>query len=75
MKLAITFLAAEPSQERVAPVGNGPAARRPLAAAKPGNPNRPGMRPGAVPKSRDPLKEWEEYAHALLQANEASFIN
>ena len=26
-------------------------------------------------KRREPLKAWEEYAHALLQANEASFVN
>jgi hypothetical protein len=24
---------------------------------------------------RPPLKAWEEYAHALLQANETSFLN
>jgi hypothetical protein len=27
------------------------------------------------PKKRAPLKPWEEYAHALLQANEMSFVN
>ena len=27
------------------------------------------------PKQREPLKAWEEYAHALLQANETSFVN
>jgi len=26
-------------------------------------------------KKREPLKAWEEYAHALLQANETSFVN
>src|SRR2546423_6579302 len=26
-------------------------------------------------KQRPPLKAWEEYAHALLQSNEASFVN
>ncbi|HEV2207626.1 MAG TPA: PSD1 and planctomycete cytochrome C domain-containing protein [Verrucomicrobiae bacterium] len=40
----------------------GPAGRRRFG-------NRPGMR------RREPLKPWQEYAHALLQANEASFIN
>jgi murein DD-endopeptidase MepM/ murein hydrolase activator NlpD len=30
---------------------------------------------GAEPKRRQPLNAWEEYAHALLQANEASFVN
>jgi len=26
-------------------------------------------------RRREPLKIWEEYAHALLQANETSFVN
>jgi hypothetical protein len=26
-------------------------------------------------RRREPLKPWEEYAHALLQANETSFVN
>jgi Protein of unknown function (DUF1553) len=26
-------------------------------------------------RRREPLKAWEEYAHALLQANETSFVN
>jgi hypothetical protein len=26
-------------------------------------------------RQREPLKAWEEYAHALLQANETSFVN
>jgi hypothetical protein len=30
---------------------------------------------GNQPKQREPLKAWEEYAHALLQANETSFVN
>jgi cytochrome c553 len=33
------------------------------------------MRKGGGPRKREPLKAWEEYAHALLQANEASFVN
>ena len=38
---------------------------------------RPGFRrgPGGGAKKRQPLKVWEEYAHALLQANETSFVN
>ncbi len=36
--------------------------------------NGKGKRAGE-PKKRQPLKAWEEYAHALLQANEASFVN
>ena len=30
---------------------------------------------GAAFRKREPLKAWEEYTHALLQANEASFVN
>ena len=30
---------------------------------------------GAAPGMRPPLNAWEEYAHALLQANETSFVN
>jgi mono/diheme cytochrome c family protein len=29
----------------------------------------------SVPTDRQPLKPWEKYAHALLQANEAIFVN
>jgi hypothetical protein len=75
IRLGIAFLAAEPSQERVVPVSNTPDPRRPNARFA--NAKRPPERTGArgQAKSRDPLKAWEEYAHALLQANEASFIN
>ena len=30
---------------------------------------------GSTFRKREPLKAWEEYTHALLQANEASFVN
>jgi len=30
---------------------------------------------GLGSRRREPLKVWEEYAHALLQANETSFVN
>jgi hypothetical protein len=33
------------------------------------------MRGSANFKRREPLKIWEEYAHALLQANETSFVD
>jgi hypothetical protein len=58
----------------VVPVSNTPQARRPAPRAA--NAKRPPDRPGRAPaKSREPLKAWEEYAHALMQANEASFVN
>ncbi len=35
-----------------------------------------GRKPGAnTPRKRKPLNAWEDYAHALLQANETSFVN
>ncbi len=34
-----------------------------------------GRRPGGPERRRNPLTAWEEYAHALLQANETSFVN
>ncbi|HEX9046000.1 MAG TPA: DUF1549 and DUF1553 domain-containing protein, partial [Verrucomicrobiae bacterium] len=39
---------------------------------RPGKRNRPG--PAGAPK-RAPLTSWEEYAQALLQANETSFVD
>jgi hypothetical protein len=29
----------------------------------------------SIPADRQPLKPWEKYTHALLQANEAIFVN
>ena len=75
-QLGLDFLSQEPSKERV--VSAAPAAfgnqRRPnmMAMAQ----NRPNMRrPGFAPTSRAPLNAWQEYAHALVQANEFSFVN
>ena len=42
-----------------------------VANAKPGKPNRP----VPINKKHAPLTSWEEYAQALLQANETSFVN
>jgi cytochrome c553 len=75
--LGLDFVSQQPSQERVASAA--PAAfanpRRPGAAAMAAN--RPNLkRPGLQPqKSRAPLTAWQEYAHALVQANEFSFVN
>ena len=49
------------------PAGNGNGKN-----VKPGAKNRPAAKP---PKNRVPLTSWEEYAQALLQANETSFVN
>ena len=65
----------------------GPAvASEPVAETVANNPRRPGPRQMAkqqrvqrnLPpetRKRAPLTAWQEYAHALLQANEASFVN
>ena len=44
---------------------------------KPRFAGRPQFRRAGGPgfRRREPLKIWEEYAHALLQANETSFVN
>jgi hypothetical protein len=75
IQLGLAFVAEEPSQEKVIPVANKIAPeRRPL---NPKQMARQQMRRGAGPaiKERQPLSAWQEYAHALLQANETSFVN
>jgi hypothetical protein len=42
---------------------------------KQGKQYRGGRGSSTETKRREPLKAWEEYSHALLQANEASFVN
>jgi hypothetical protein len=75
--LGLDFVSQQPSQERVASAA--PAAfanpRRPAAAAMAANrPNK--KNPGPQPqKSRAPLTAWQEYAHALVQGNEFTFVN
>lgn len=75
VKLGLEFIAQEPSQERVIPVSNdNRPARRPIGEQLRAQmqQRRGGENPFRV---REPLTAWEEYAHALLQANEASFVN
>jgi hypothetical protein len=86
IQLGLEFVSQPPSQERVASMlpapfvgGNGrkgpnkpgPNANM-LAANRPGLMKRLGQQ--GTP-SRAPLNAWQEYAHALLQANEFSFVN
>jgi hypothetical protein len=79
IKLGLAFVELSPPPESsvadapaVQPVSNGP--RRPgpgqFARQQRFERNRP-----ADHRKRAPLTAWQEYAHALLQANEASFIN
>jgi hypothetical protein len=78
IKLGLEFMEVEPSQERVAPALVAQAAFRknPKQQMKPMNARQQAKRGGRQAAiERDPLTAWEEYAHALLQANEASFVN
>ena len=80
VQLGLEFLAQQPSQERVASAATTPAtganakkaAKQAMMAANRPNMKRPGQ---AVQKSRAPLNAWQEYAHALFQANEFCFVN
>jgi Protein of unknown function (DUF1553) len=82
LELGLDFVSQIPATEQTAsaesavrPVSNDLNDRAPqkqkLAA---GQRQRAGKGAGA-PGMRPPLNAWEEYAHALLQANETSFVN
>ena len=75
-QLGEDFVAQAPQPEKVSaserelrPVSNDGNQSRPMSLGEPGRKGR------AFGKKRAPLKSWEEYAHALLQANETSFVN
>jgi hypothetical protein len=79
IKLALDFIAAAPAVEQrtasepaVQTVSNPP--RRP-AAKEMMQQRRQERGRGSQTVKRAPLTAWQEYAHALLQANEASFVN
>jgi hypothetical protein len=60
---------ASPGDQALRPVSNEQTEVKPMALREPGRKAR------ALDRKRAPLKAWEEYAHALLQANETSFVN
>jgi hypothetical protein len=76
LKLGSDFVAGAPETDSASardlalqPISNqSEPPRRPF-----GPPGRKGR--GFTERKRAPLKAWEEYAHALLQANETSFVN
>jgi hypothetical protein len=81
VQLGMDFVSREPSQERVAS-SPAPAQANLRKGGKPGPVVKAMMdrqqarRGGREPiKVRAPLNAWQEYAHALLQANEFSFVN
>jgi hypothetical protein len=79
IKLGIEFMSEAPDPEKVGSAEDGVRAvsndsdfrkKREKQLTR----QRMGKR-GPTYKQREPLKAWEEYTHALLQANEASFVN
>lgn len=79
IKLALEFVSQTPQPGPVASaapleaVADGPRRFGPRQLAKQMRQER-NRAPAPTPK-RAPLTAWQEYAHALLQANEASFVN
>ncbi|HWX22353.1 MAG TPA: PSD1 and planctomycete cytochrome C domain-containing protein [Candidatus Binatia bacterium] len=78
VKLGSEFIAAAPVPERLA--GADDALRPVLNDGQPLRPRQVQRQQGRkggnnTERRRPPLKAWEEYAHALLQANETSFLN
>jgi hypothetical protein len=80
IKLGLEFVSEKPEANNVAsdetmqqPVSNE---GKKFARKQQGGGKQPPFRKGGPgERRRAPLKAWEEYAHALLQANEASFVN
>jgi hypothetical protein len=79
IKLALNFIADTPAVEQrtasepaVQTVSNPP--RRPVAKEIMQQRRQERMQANQASK-RAPLTAWQEYAHALLQANETSFVN
>lgn len=75
VQLGLEFVSQEPTKERVA--ASAPAAMFNGRKGQRPNAMRQGQmkRLGQGTPSRAPLNAWQEYAHALLQANEFSFVN
>ena len=80
VKLGLQFLAEKPEPEKVASaddavkMASNDFEQRKRQKEKQLARQKMGKR-GDNFKKREPLKAWEEYTHALLQANEASFVN
>jgi len=70
MQLGLEFINQTPlREETVAQPDNNGAGENKI---KPGKRNRPAFNGN---RQRAPLTSWEEYAQALLQANETTFVN
>ncbi|HMJ66395.1 MAG TPA: PSD1 and planctomycete cytochrome C domain-containing protein, partial [Candidatus Binatia bacterium] len=75
VKVGLEFVGQEPSQERVRLASNDKrVVKAPLREQVKQEMQR--RRGGENPfRTREPLGAWEEYAHALFQANETTFVN
>ncbi len=70
VSLGLAFVAETPEPDRLSTEAK---ALRPTSNG--GQPSRPRGNRGNSFRRREPLTAWQEYAHALLQANETSFLN
>jgi hypothetical protein len=78
VKLGIEFVTEKPEKEELAAAAGVQQVSNDTDARKKFREKQGKKRPTRAPidfKKREPLKIWEEYTHALLQANEASFVN
>jgi len=79
IKLGVEFIATAPASEKVSVSEADDSVRTVSNDDRPTRPRQLARQQGRQgpngPRRRPPLKAWEEYAHALLQANEASFLN
>lgn len=81
IQLGLDFISQTPLTERVSekPTSSSATPRTPKeirkALAQERRAERSGQKNSPAQKKREPLTAWQEYAHALLQANEFSFVN
>ncbi len=74
IKLGLDFVSQKPEPGAVVLVAAAPDKEARRIGLRPQQ--RPGNKPPLPPaKKRAPLNGWQEYAHALLEANEASYVN
>jgi len=76
-KLGLEFVAETPETQKLPDTANAvrPISNESEKSSPPFGPRQQFRRRAAAERKRPPLNAWEEYAHALLQANEASFVN
>ena len=78
IKLGLAFIAETPASDTVPVLAQQAAGKQVEVQGAGKNAKKGKGRPAAVRPAtveRKPLGAWEKYAHALLQANEATFVN